>query len=163
MAEASSTKNMDVCIVDENEIINTSQKQTTSALVTITQKKAKSKTILRSRTSSYLWLGFHALNLLNKEKNLPMETEETTTELLKKIDFDEAKEIQSARPSFPYVPQKEWPSKREDGIEGQHYNFHSMWKLMRMVSLVTTKSQFTLSLVTVSGKETLLCTKSKKD
>ena len=84
MAEASNTKNIDVCIVDENEIINTSQKRTTSVMVTITQKKANSKTILRSRTSSYLWLGFHALNLLNKEKNLPMETEETTTELLKK-------------------------------------------------------------------------------
>ena len=123
MAEASSTKNMDVCIVDENKIINTSKKRTTSALLTITQKKAKNKTILRSRTSSSLWLGFHALNLLNKEKNLPMETEETTRELLKrKIDFDEAKEIQSVRPSFPYVPQKEWPSKREDGIKGQHYN-----------------------------------------
>ena len=38
------------------------------------------------------------------------------------IDFDEAKEIQKAKTSFPYVPQLEWPSKREDGIEGQHFN-----------------------------------------
>ena len=30
--------------------------------------------------------------------------------------------MQNARPSFPYVPQKEWPSKREDEKEGQHYN-----------------------------------------
>ena len=40
----------------------------------------------------------------------------------KEIDFDEAKEMQNAKPSFPYVPQTEWPSKREDEIEGQHFN-----------------------------------------
>lgn len=43
MAEASSTRNLDVCIVEENEVINTSQKRTTSAQLTITQKKAKNK------------------------------------------------------------------------------------------------------------------------
>ena len=43
MDEASSTRNMDVCVVEENEIINTSQKVITSALVTITQKKLKVK------------------------------------------------------------------------------------------------------------------------
>ena len=46
MAEASSTRNMDVCVIDENEIINNSQKRTTSALVLITQKKAESKKVL---------------------------------------------------------------------------------------------------------------------
>ena len=52
-----------------------------------------------------------------------MESGETTRELMKrKIDFDETKEMQSARLSFPYVPKKEWPSKRADGKEGQHYN-----------------------------------------
>ena len=122
MAEASSTKNMDICVIDENEIINTSQKRTTSAIVTTTQKKAKSKKVLGSKHSS-LWLGFHALNHINKQKEQPMESGETTRELMKKkIDFDEAKEMQNARPSFPYVPQREWPSKREDGKEGQHYN-----------------------------------------
>ena len=30
--------------------------------------------------------------------------------------------MQSAQPSFPYVPQFEWPSKREDGIKNQHFN-----------------------------------------
>ena len=30
--------------------------------------------------------------------------------------------MQNAKSSFPYVPQIEWPSKREDGIEGQHFN-----------------------------------------
>ena len=122
MAEASSTRNMDVCVVEENEIINTSQKRTTSALVTITQKKAKSKKSLGSNGLS-LWLGFPALNHINKHKELPYESIETTRELMKKgIDFDEAKEMQSAQSSFPYVPQIEWPYKREDGIEGQHFN-----------------------------------------
>ena len=31
--------------------------------------------------------------------------------------------MQNAQPSFPYVPQLEWPSKGEDGIEGKHFNF----------------------------------------
>ena len=40
----------------------------------------------------------------------------------KDIDFDDVKEMQSALSSFPYVPQIEWPSKREDGIEDQYFN-----------------------------------------
>ena len=81
MAEASSTKNMDVCVVEENEIIIHSQKRTTSALVTIIQKKAKSKKNLGSNGLS-LWLGFQALNHINKQKELPMESLETTRELI---------------------------------------------------------------------------------
>jgi hypothetical protein len=54
---------------------------------------------------------------------MPIDSFETTRELIKKgIDFDEAKEMQKTMPSFPYVPQLEWPSKRKDGIEGQHFN-----------------------------------------
>ena len=34
-----------------------------------------------------------------------------------KKDFDEAKEMQSAKPSFPYVLQTEWPSKMHNEIE----------------------------------------------
>ena len=107
MAEASSTKNMDVCVVEENEIMNNSQKRTTSALVTITPKKAKSKKNLVPNGLS-LWLGFHTLNHINKQKGLPMESLGTTRELMKRgIDYDEAKEMQSAKPSFPFVPQLE--------------------------------------------------------
>ena len=70
-----------------------------------------------------LWLGFQALNHINKHNDLSLEYFETTNEPKKKvIDFDEAKEMQKAKPLFPYVPQLEWPSKREDGIEGQHFN-----------------------------------------
>ena len=91
MAAASSTRNLDVCMVEENEVINNSQKRTTSAIVTATQKKTKSKKDLESKYSS-LWLGFQVLNLLNKQKELPMESGESTRELMKRrIDFDEAK------------------------------------------------------------------------
>ena len=122
MAETSSTKNIDVCVVEENEIINTSQKRTNSALLTITQKKSKSKKSLGPNGLS-LWFGFPALNLINKQKELSKEIIGTTRELMKKgIDFDEAKEMQNALPSFPFVLQMEWPSKRDDGIEGQHFN-----------------------------------------
>jgi hypothetical protein len=100
----------------------THKKKTTSALVTITQKKTKSKKNLGVKSLS-LWLDFQALNHINKKKDLPLECIESTLDLMKKIiDFDEAKEMQKSHPSFPYVPQMEWPSKRDDGIEGQHFN-----------------------------------------
>lgn len=42
---------------------------------------------------------------------------------MKKImTFDEAKKMQNALASFPFVLQMEWPSKRKDDIEGQHFN-----------------------------------------
>lgn len=70
-----------------------------------------------------MWLGFQALNHIYKQKELPQEHIGTTRDLMKKgIDFDEAKEMQNMVPSFPFVPQLEWPSKRDDGIEGQHFN-----------------------------------------
>lgn len=40
----------------------------------------------------------------------------------RKIDFDEAFEMQNVRPSFSYVPQREWSSKIKDEKEWQHYN-----------------------------------------
>ena len=30
--------------------------------------------------------------------------------------------MQNALASFSFVPEMEWPSKREDGIESQHFN-----------------------------------------
>jgi hypothetical protein len=68
MAEANSTKNMDVCVIDENEIITTFQKRTTFAVVTTIQKKTKNKKVPGLKYSS-LWLGFQALNLINKQKD----------------------------------------------------------------------------------------------
>ena len=65
IAEASSTRNMDICVVEEIEIVNTSQKRRTTALVTITHKNPKSK---KSLGRTHLWFRFHALNAINKQK-----------------------------------------------------------------------------------------------
>ena len=65
----------------------------------------------------------------------------------KRINFDEAKEMQNAKSSFPYVPQLNWPSKREDGLEGQHFNLTQLsfeWKWMKMDFPLIIKYQFTL-------------------
>ena len=40
----------------------------------------------------------------------------------KGMEIDEAKECQNATPSFPFVIQEEWSSKREHEKEGQHFN-----------------------------------------
>ena len=53
MTKASFMRNMDVCAVEENEVINTSPKKTTLALVTMVQKKAKSKKNLGSKCFSF--------------------------------------------------------------------------------------------------------------
>ena len=156
MTEASFMRNMDVYAVEENKVINTSPKRTTLALVTIVQKKAKRQKNLGSKCFSF-WLGFQALNLFNKPKELPKESVETTRELMKKmIDIDEAKEMQNAKLSFSHVPQIEWPSKREDIIDDYitiSPNFPLMWKLMRMDSSYTTKYQSTLNFENKNGNE----------
>ena len=118
MAKTSSTRNMDICVIDENKMINTSRKRTPSAIVATTQKKAKSKKNLSSKYS-FLWLEFYALNHINKQKELLMDSGKTTRELLKKkINFDEVKEIQSARSSFPYVPKKNGRLRGKMGRKG---------------------------------------------
>ena len=48
---------------------------------------------------------------------------ELISELIRKgMEIEEATEWQQATPSFPFVIQEEWPTKRLDGIEGQHFN-----------------------------------------
>ena len=48
---------------------------------------------------------------------------ESISELIRKgMEIDEATECQQATPLFPFVIQEEWPSKRMDRIEGQHFN-----------------------------------------
>lgn len=38
------------------------------------------------------------------------------------IDFYEAKEMQNAKAYFPHAPQIRWLSKRDNKMEGEHYN-----------------------------------------
>ena len=48
---------------------------------------------------------------------------ELISELIRKgMEIDEATKCQQATPSFLFVIQEEWPSKRVDGIKGQHFN-----------------------------------------
>ena len=77
IAEVSSTKNMDICVVEETEIVNTSQKKRTTALVTITHKNPKSK---KNLGRTHLWFRFHALNPINKKKQVPQEIIESRRE-----------------------------------------------------------------------------------
>ena len=117
---AASTANVDM--VDENEIYNSSQKCPTMAQVTISQKKAKGKLVTEPKCPPF-WLRFQAMNWMNRTKDYPTDSMELISELIRKgMEIDEATECQQATPSFPFVIQEESPSKRMDGIEGQHFN-----------------------------------------
>ena len=98
-----------------------SQKRTSSAQVLSSQKKVKGKEIQFQRPP--FWLGFHALNLLAKEKDAPMEPSHSVSQLVRMgVSNEEALDWVQSEPAFPYVLQEEWPSKRTDGKEGNHYN-----------------------------------------
>ena len=63
------------------------------------------------------------MNWTNRTKDYLVDSMELISKLIRKgMEIDEATECQQATPSFPFVIQEEWPSKRMDGIEGQHFN-----------------------------------------
>ena len=63
------------------------------------------------------------MNWINRTKDYPVDSMELISELIKKrMEIDEATKCQQATPSFLFVIQEEWPSKRVNGIEGQHFN-----------------------------------------
>ena len=123
MTRASTTNvDMEMGMVDENEIISSSQKRPTMAQVTISQKKAKGKLVVEPKHPPF-WLGFQAMNWTNRSMDYPIDKMELISELIRKgMEIDEATKWQQATPSFPFVIQEEWPFKRGDGIEGQHFN-----------------------------------------
>ena len=123
MPTASTTNvDMEMGMMDENEIYSSSQKRPTMAQITISQKKAKGKLVTKPRRPPF-WLGFQAMNWTNRAKDYPTDNMELISELIRKgMEIDEATECQQATPSFPFVIQEEWPSKRMDGIEGQYFN-----------------------------------------
>ena len=123
MATTSTTNvDMEMGMVDENEMNFSSQKCPTMAQVTISQKKAKNKLITKSKRPPF-WLGFQAMNWTNRTKDYLDDSMELISELIRKrMEIDEATECQQATPSFLFVIQEKWPSKREDEIEGQHFN-----------------------------------------
>ena len=125
MAASSTTNNgQDICMMGEIDVINnTMQKSPTMAQITISQKKAKAKLFSRAKRPPF-WLGFQAMNCPNRDSDYPVDEMELISDLIKKgMEIDEAKERQNATPSFPFIIQEEWPSKREDGKERcQHFN-----------------------------------------
>ena len=98
------------------------QKRTSSSQATLTQKKAKGKQNA-GFTRPPFWLGFQALNWTNRGKGLPKDNHTPIATLVKNgMREKEARECQSTTPSYPFVIQEEWPTSREDGKNGQHFN-----------------------------------------
>ena len=110
-------------MVGENDVINTvAHKWPTMAQVTVSQKKAKAKLLFGAKRPPF-WLEFQAMNWTNRDNDYPLDEMELINDLIKKgMELNEAKKCQNATPSFPFVIQEEWPSKREDRKEGQHFN-----------------------------------------
>ena len=111
-------------LFDDSEMIEVgvqNKKRSSDLQILSSQKKVKGKEIAIPRPS--FWLGFHALNLLAKENNQPMEPSHSVSKLVRMgVSHDEALDCIMSEPTFPYVLQEEWPSKRMDGKEGNHYN-----------------------------------------
>ena len=120
MVAASTTNvDMEIGMVDENEMNSSSQKCPTMAQVTICQKKAKGRLVTEPKRPPF-WLGFQAMNWTNRTKDYLVDSMELISELIRKrMEINKATECQQATPSFPFVIQEKWPSKR---IEGQHFN-----------------------------------------
>ena len=103
------------------DTIANGQKRQVTAMVVSCQKKAKGKGIASQRPP--FWLGYHTLNTIACEKEEPIEPSLSVSELVKLgMGHNEALEHLVAVPSFPYIPQEAWPSKREDGKEDGHFN-----------------------------------------
>lgn len=106
---------------DSIDTLSNGQKKQVGAMVVSSQKKAKGKGNTFQRPS--FWLGFHTLNAIACENDEPEEPTLSVSELVKLgMDHEEALEHLEAVPSFPFVLQQAWPSKRPDGKEGGHFN-----------------------------------------
>ena len=85
------------------------------------KRRLKGKGIASQRPP--FWLGYHALNAIACENGETLEPTLSVSELVKfGMEHNEALEHLEAVPSFPYIPQEAWPSKRMDGKEGGHFN-----------------------------------------
>ena len=90
-------------------------------MIVSSQKKAKGKGVVSQ--CPFFWLGYHAMNAIACKNGDALEPTYSVSELVKfGMEYDEALEHLEAVPSFPYIPQEAWPSKRMDGKEGGHFN-----------------------------------------
>ena len=71
-----------------------------------------------------LWLGFDTMEKLAIDQGIEeLFTDETIADRVTRgIPLKEAEELESVSISFPRVPQTLYPSKRRDGLPGQHLN-----------------------------------------
>ena len=106
---------------DNMDIVVNGQKRSVGVMIVSSQKKAKGKEITPQRPP--FWLGYHTLNALACDNGEMFEPTLSVSELVRfGMEHNEALEHLQATPSFPYVPQEAWPSKRLDGKEGGHFN-----------------------------------------
>ena len=106
---------------NESMDVSNGQKRQVNVSVVSSQKKAKGKGKIFQRPP--FWLGYHALNAIACNNDEPLEPTHSVSQLVKMgMAHNEALEHLEAVPSFPYIPQEAWPSKRIDGKEGGHFN-----------------------------------------
>ena len=102
------------------DLSNGHKRQVSVSLVS-SHKKAKGKGNTFQRPP--FWFGYHTLNAIACNNNEPLEPTHSVSQLVKLgMAHSEALEHLEAVPSFPYIPQEAWPSKRIDGKEGGHFN-----------------------------------------
>jgi len=120
-AAATTTRKLSEEKNDNMDVMLNGQKRQVGVMVVSSQKKAKGKETFPQRPP--FWLGYHALNVIACENNEPLEPTLSVSELVKfGMSHDEALEHLEAVPSFPYILQEAWPSRRIDGKEGGHFN-----------------------------------------
>ena len=106
---------------DNMDIVLNGKKRSVGVMIVSSQKKAKGKETAPQRPP--FWLGYHTLNALARYNGEMFEPTLSVSELVRfGMEHNEALEHLEAFPSFPYVPQEAWPSKRLNGKEGGHFN-----------------------------------------
>ena len=78
-------------MIDENEVENSgSQKRSSMARVTMSQKKVKSKLFSKTKRP-FFWLEFQTVNWTNRQEDYPIDNMELISELIKKgMEIDKA-------------------------------------------------------------------------
>ena len=115
----------------EMEEVNPSSRLKRSPAVQVANNLKKNKGEISEPDNNYnaqpwqykLWFGFP---IMDKQAELARKQPYEVTPFQKLMDAwlqeEEAKELQTAKISFPIIYQKEWPQAREDQVLGQHYH-----------------------------------------
>ena len=113
-------------------------------------------------THRSLWFGFEAMEKLAKENGQePLFYEETIEDRVTRgVSRIEATKLDQVSISFPRIPQMLYPSKRPDGVPGQHYNLTQVPSetplTLLLVYLWISKFQFIFNCLTHHSFTTML-------